>query len=133
MSGPNAIQHAGGRYRWAICALLFFVITINYVDRQVIGVLKPVIEAEMGWSEVDYGNIVTAFQASYGVGLLVVGRWLDKVGTRRGMAIAILLWSLAAAFHSAARTVLHFILARVALGIAALAADALMRRRSSPT
>ena len=121
-SAASAAIPAGGRYRWAICALLFFVITINYVDRQVIGVLKPVIEAEMGWSEVDYGNIVTAFQASYGVGLLVVGRWLDKVGTRRGMAIAILLWSLAAAFHSAARTVLHFILARVALGIAESAA-----------
>src|SRR3546814_12074861 len=75
-----------GRFRWAICALLFFVITINYVDRQVIGVLKPVIETDMGWSEVDYGNIVTAFQASYGIGLFLVGRWLDRVGTRRGLA-----------------------------------------------
>jgi ACS family hexuronate transporter-like MFS transporter len=118
----NAIPVAGGRYRWAICALLFFVITINYVDRQVIGVLKPIIEEEMGWSEVDYGNIVTAFQASYGLGLLVVGRWLDKIGTRKGMAIAIGLWSLAACFHAAARTVLGFILARVALGIAESAA-----------
>ena len=122
MSGPNAIQHAGGRYRWAVCALLFFVITINYVDRQVIGVLKPIIEDEMGWSEVDYGNIVTAFQASYGLGLLFVGRWLDRIGTRNGMAIAIGLWSLAACFHAAARTVLGFILARVALGIAESAA-----------
>lgn len=111
-----------GRFRWAICALLFFVITINYVDRQVIGVLKPVIESDMGWSEVDYGNIVTAFQASYGVGLLVVGRWLDRVGTRRGLAIAIALWSIAAAFHAGARSVLHFILARAALGIAESAA-----------
>ena len=122
MSGANAIQHAGGRYRWAICALLFFVITINYVDRQVIGVLKPIIEDEMGWSEVDYGNIVTAFQLSYGLGLLVVGRLLDRIGTRKGMAIAIGLWSLAACFHAAARTVLGFILARVALGIAESAA-----------
>ena len=122
MSGANAIQHAGGRYRWAICALLFFVITINYVDRQVIGVLKPIIEDEMGWSEVDYGNIVTAFQLSYGIGLLVVGRLLDRIGTRKGMAIAIGLWSLAACFHAAARTVLGFILARVALGIAESAA-----------
>ena len=118
----NAITQAGGRYRWAICALLFFVITINYIDRQVIGVLKPVIEADMGWSEVDYGNIVTAFQASYGLGLLVVGRWLDRVGTRKGMAIAIALWSLAACFHAAARSVLEFILARVALGVAESAA-----------
>jgi ACS family hexuronate transporter-like MFS transporter len=111
-----------GRYRWAICALLFCVITINYVDRQVIGVLKPIIEKDMGWSEVDYGNIVTAFQASYGVGMVLVGRWLDKVGTRKGVAIAIALWSLAAAFHSVARSVLAFILARAALGIAESAA-----------
>jgi ACS family hexuronate transporter-like MFS transporter len=118
----NVIQQPGGRYRWAICALLFFVITINYVDRQVIGVLKPIIEEDMGWSEVDYGNIVTAFQASYGIGLLVVGRMLDKIGTRKGMAIAIGVWSLAACFHAAARTVLGFILARIALGLAESAA-----------
>ncbi len=111
-----------GKYRWGICAMLFFVITINYIDRQIIGVLKPVIEEDLGWSEVDYGNIVTAFQASYGIGLLVVGRWLDKVGTRKGMAIAIALWSLAACFHAAARSVLAFILARVTLGIAESAA-----------
>jgi len=107
-----------GRYRWSICALLFCVITVNYVDRQVIGVLKPIIEKDMRWSEVDYGNIVTAFQASYGVGMILVGRWLDRIGTRRGMAFAIALWSVAAAFHSVARTVLQFILARAALGIA---------------
>jgi ACS family hexuronate transporter-like MFS transporter len=111
-----------GRYRWAICALLFFVITINYIDRQVLGVLKPVIEDDLGWSEVDYGNIVSAFQFSYGIGLLVVGRVLDRVGTRRGMAIAIALWSLAAMFHAWARTVLAFMLARVALGVAESAA-----------
>lgn len=122
MTGPNVITKPGGRYRWAICTLLFFVITINYIDRQVIGVLKPIIEEDMGWSEVDYGNIVTAFQASYGIGLLVVGKWLDRVGTRKGMAIAIFLWSLAAMFHGAARTVLAFILARVALGVAESAA-----------
>ncbi|HEY6816258.1 MAG TPA: MFS transporter [Croceibacterium sp.] len=111
-----------GRYRWAICALLFFVITINYIDRQVLGVLKPVIEDDLGWSEIDYSNIVLAFQASYAVGLLVVGRLLDRVGTRLGMAVAIALWSLAAMFHGAARTVLAFILARIALGLAESAA-----------
>src|SRR5690606_11280150 len=121
-AAPAAILKAGGRYRWAICALLFLVITINYVDRQVLGVLKPIIEEDMGWSEVDYGNIVTAFQASYGIGLLVVGRWLDRVGTRKGMAIAIALWSLAAMLHAAARTVLQFILVRIALGVAESAA-----------
>src|SRR5690606_19111226 len=108
LAGPRI-----GRYRWAICALLFFVITINYVDRQVLGVLKPVIEQDLGWSEVDYGNIVSAFQVSYGIGLLVVGRMLDRVGTRWGLAMAIALWSVAAMFHAAARTVLAFMLARV--------------------
>lgn len=111
-----------GRYRWSICALLFCVITINYVDRQVIGVLKPLIESDMGWSEVDYGNIVTAFQASYGIGMVLVGRWLDRVGTRKGVAIAIALWSVAAMFHAAARGVLAFVLARAALGLAESAA-----------
>jgi len=123
MSGnPNAIRTVRGRYRWAICALLFFVITINYVDRQVLGILKPVIEQDLGWSEVDYGNIVSAFQFSYGIGLLVVGRLLDRVGTRWGMAIAIALWSLAAMAHAGARSVLAFLLARVTLGIAESAA-----------
>ncbi len=118
----TGLQKPLGKYRWGICAMLFFVITINYIDRQIIGVLKPVIEEDLGWSEVDYGNIVTAFQASYGIGLLVVGRWLDKIGTRKGMAIAIALWSLAACFHAAARSVLAFIIARVTLGIAESAA-----------
>ena len=118
LADAGAITAPRGRIRWTICLLLFCVITINYVDRQVIGVLKPVIERDMGWSEVDYGNIVTAFQASYGIGLLFVGRLLDRIGTRRGMAIAIGLWSLAAAFHAGARSVLAFIVARCALGVA---------------
>ena len=118
----NTIVRAGGNYRWAICALLFFVITINYIDRQVLGVLKPLIEDDLGWSEIDYSNIVLAFQASYAVGLLVVGRLLDRAGTRLGMALAIGLWSLAAMFHGVARSVLAFMLARVVLGIAEAAA-----------
>ena len=122
MASLLQLARPAGRYRWGICALLFAVITVNYIDRQIIGVLKPVIEEDMGWSEIDYGNIVTAFQASYGIGLLVVGRWLDKVGTRKGMAIAITVWSLAACFHAAARSVLQFIFARVVLGLAESAA-----------
>lgn len=123
MSQQHAIPaKPAGKYRWGICAMLFCVITINYIDRQVIGVLKPVIEDDLGWSEVDYANIVTAFQASYAVGLLLVGRWLDKVGTRKGLAIALALWSLAACFHAAARSVLAFVLARMVLGLAEAAA-----------
>lgn len=122
-AGPQSGPYKpAGRYRWGICAMLFCVITINYIDRQVIGVLKPVIEDDLGWSEVDYANIVTAFQASYAVGLLLVGRWLDKVGTRKGLAIALALWSLAACFHAAARSVLAFVLARMTLGLAEAAA-----------
>jgi ACS family hexuronate transporter-like MFS transporter len=121
-AAPGTILKPGGHFRWAICALLFFVITINSIDRQVLGVLKPIIEDDLGWSEIDYGRIVLAFQASYAVGLLVVGRLLDKIGTRLGMAIAITLWSVAAMFHAAARTVLAFMLARVALGLAESAA-----------
>ncbi len=112
------VLQPGGRYRWSVCALLFFAITINYVDRQVIGVLKPLMEDELGWSEVDYGNIVTAFQASYAIGLLVVGRLLDKVGTRIGLGITIALWSVFAMLHGAASNVFHFVLARIGLGLA---------------
>lgn len=106
-----------GRYRWAICALLFFAITVNYVDRLVLGNLKSVFDAEFGWSETDYGNIVTAFQAAYAIGLLLMGRFIDAVGTRAGLAVAILVWSVAAMAHGAASSVTHFMLARFALGL----------------
>ncbi len=106
-----------GRYRWAICALLFFAITINYVDRQVLGVLKPVLETELGWSENDYANIVVAFQAAYAIGLLGFGRFMDLVGTRWGLAIAVSVWSVAAMAHAGARSVVQFALVRFALGL----------------
>jgi MFS transporter, ACS family, hexuronate transporter len=106
-----------GRYRWAICALLFFAITINYVDRQVVGVLKPLLEAEFGWTENDYANIVVAFQAAYAIGLLLVGRLIDAFGTRWGMALAIGVWSVAAAAHAGASSVFHFAASRFALGL----------------
>jgi len=119
---PCAMPAPQGRFRWAICALLFFVITTNYVDRQVISVLKPVIQKDIGFSEDEFGHIAAAFQASYGIGLLFVGRLLDRIGTRTGMAIAIGVWSIAAAFHAGARSVLAFIFARSALGLAESAA-----------
>src|SRR4051812_35325847 len=124
MTAVSAIAQPATRRgrRWLMCALIFLIVTVNYVDRQVIGVLKPLIEKDMGWSEVDYGNITATFQASYAVGLVLVGRWLDRVGSRRGVAIAIAVWSLAAAFHASARNVLHFVLARAALGLSESAA-----------
>jgi len=106
-----------GHKRWTICALLFFATTINYVDRQVIGILKPTLQAEFGWSETDYGNIVFWFQAAYAIGLLGTGRLLDRVGVRTGYGWAVAVWSIAAMAHALARTVAGFSVARFALGI----------------
>ena len=106
-----------GRRRWMICALLFFATTINYIDRQVIGILKPTLQAELGWTETDYGNIVFWFQAAYAVGLLVVGRVMDYLGTRRGFTFAIVFWSIAGAAHALASSVMGFSAARFALGL----------------
>ena len=90
-----------GRYRWWICALLFFASAINYIDRQVVGILKPTLQQQFAWSEVDYGYIVMAFQIAYAIGLVTAGRLIDRIGTRRGFALAVLLWSLAAMAHAA--------------------------------
>jgi len=106
-----------GYFRWAICALLFFATTINYIDRQVLGILAPDLQKSIGWTEIEYGNIVMAFQAAYALGLLLTGRLLDRMGTRLGFALAIALWSVAAMFHAAARSALGFGIARFALGL----------------
>ena len=106
-----------GRYRWVVCSLLLAAATVNYVDRQVIGVLKPVLQHDLGYTEIDYGNIVTAFQAAYAIGMLTMGRLMDRLGTRRGFSIAVGFWSLAAMAHAFATTVFGFSVARFALGI----------------
>lgn len=111
------MQKKSHGYRWRVVALLFFATTINYIDRQVIGVLKPYISSDLGWSEIDYGYIVMTFQIAYGIGLLITGKFLDKFGTRPGYAVAVFLWSIAGMAHSAARNVLTFSLARFFLGI----------------
>ncbi|MCX6630466.1 MAG: MFS transporter [Candidatus Solibacter sp.] len=105
------------RYRWVICALLFFATTVNYMDRQVLGILAPTLQKEIGWSESQYGLIVTAFQAAYAIGLLGVGRMIDLVGTRVGYIISVIWWSLAAMAHAAARSAFGFGVARFALGL----------------
>ena len=115
--GSRAAGQGHGRYRWVICALLFFAITINYVDRQVVGVLKPLLEDEFGWSENDYANIVLGFQTAYALGLLLAGRMIDVIGTRKGYSLAIGIWSLAAIAHAAATSIAGFIMARFALGL----------------
>ena len=85
-----------GSFRWTICGLLFLAATINYVDRQVIGILKPTLQAEFGWSEIDYADIVFAFQLAYAIGFLFAGRVMDLLGIKRGFALALTIWSLAA-------------------------------------
>ncbi|HEX3091786.1 MAG TPA: MFS transporter [Candidatus Angelobacter sp.] len=111
------MTQAVGHYRWTICALLFFGTTMNYVDRQVLGLLAPELQTRIGWTEVQYGYIVTAFQAAYALGLLLMGRLIDLIGTRVGYALSIGIWSLSAAAHALARTPLGFGAARFALGL----------------
>jgi ACS family hexuronate transporter-like MFS transporter len=106
-----------GRYRWSICALLFFATTINYIDRQVLGILAPVLREEIGWTEVQYGYIVTAFQFAYALGLLGAGKLIDKYGTKLGYLVSIAIWSVAAMAHALAKTPLGFGLARFSLGL----------------
>lgn len=91
-----------GYYRWVICALLFLASAVNYVDRQVIGILKPTLQHEFRWSELDYANIVFAFQLAYAIGFFFAGRVIDRVGTKAGYTIAIVIWSLAAIIHAEA-------------------------------
>jgi ACS family hexuronate transporter-like MFS transporter len=106
-----------GRYRWTICALLFFATTINYVDRQILGILAPTLEKEIGWSEIQYGYIVMAFQAAYALGLVIFGRLIDRFGTKAGYAVSITIWSFAAMGHALVRTVFGFGVARASLGL----------------
>ena len=106
----------GFGYRWRIVALLFAATTINYIDRQVLGILAPTLQQELRWSETDYGGIVSWFSLAYGFGLLGMGRVLDWIGVRRGFSLAIVVWSLAAMGHALARSVAGFSFARAALG-----------------
>ena len=102
--------------RWYICGLLFFATTINYIDRQVLSLLKPMLEKDLGWSEATYGWIVFAFQLAYASTMPLAGRAVDYLGTRLGYLVCICLWSVAAAAHSLASGALGFGMARFALG-----------------
>jgi ACS family hexuronate transporter-like MFS transporter len=119
MSNPSVPAHVDGRpavatsianarsvgyYRWLICGLLFFASTINYVDRQVVGILKPTLQAQFGWSEIDYADIVFAFQLAYAIAFLFAGRMMDWLGAKTGYAVALVVWSLAAIAHAEAPT-----------------------------
>jgi ACS family hexuronate transporter-like MFS transporter len=104
-------------YRWTVLALLFVATTINYVDRLVLGILGPTLTRELSWSETDYGDIVSWFTIAYGVGFLVSGWVIDRIGVKRGLAAAVVAWSLAAMAHALARTATGFSIARAALGL----------------
>ena len=104
-------------FRWIIVAILFFATTINYFDRFILGILAPLLEKEVGWNEIQYGYIVSAFQLAYAIGTLIVGYIIDKIGTRWGFALAVGLWSIASMFHAAARSWIGFALARLGLGL----------------
>ena len=108
-----------GNYRWLICALLFFATTINYVDRQILGILATDkgFQATISWNEAEYGYVQTVFQAAYALGLLLVGNLMDRFGTRKGFSFAISFWSVAAVCHSLAHSVMGFGAARFALGL----------------
>lgn len=106
-----------GRYRWRICAMLLAATTINYIDRQVLGVLAPELQKTFEWSEVQYGYIITCFQAAYAIGLLTAGAVIDRLGTKLGYALAICIWSLAAMSHALVGSVAGFMVARFALGL----------------
>lgn len=112
MQAPN-----GSRYRWVIVALLFAACTINYIDRQMIGVLKPTLSKEMGWTEGDYADIVFYFQLAYAVAYLVFGKIVDALGARLGYAIAVVVWTIGHMAHGLAGSVTQFALARAGLGI----------------
>lgn len=116
-SSTVAGAQRASRYRWVICALLFGATTVNYVDRGVLGVLAPELKESIGWSDTQYGDINAAFSAAYAIGFLLMGRFIDRVGTRIGYATALVVWSLAAAGHALARSAFGFGVARFLLGL----------------
>lgn len=108
---------AVGKYRWFVCALLFFATTINYIDRQILALLKPILDDELQWTNTEYGAVNAAFQFAYAVGLLGFGWFVDRVGPKIGYGVSIFAWSLAAAAHGLVATVGGFFWARIALGL----------------
>lgn len=113
----SSSKRALPNFRWVICGLLFFATTINYVDRQVLGLLAPLLQSKIGWNELQYGYIVMSFQWAYAIGLLVMGGVIDRIGTRIGYAMAITIWSVSAMAHALVRSAFGFGIARFALGL----------------
>ena len=106
-----------GRFRWVICALLFAATALNYVDRQIIALLQPLLAREYHWSEIDYSNIVFAFQLAYAIGYIVFGKLIDRMGARTGYALAVAIWTVAHVAHAWASSLTDFLVARFAIGL----------------
>src|SRR5450432_826241 len=111
------MRQSMGKFRWVVVSLLFFATTINYLDRQVIGLLKDSLAKDFNWSEKDYSRIVMAFSTAYAMALLIFGGLIDRIGTRLGYAVTIVIWSVAAMFHALASSTIGFGFARTALGL----------------
>lgn len=116
-TAPSVEIERSGRYRWIVVALLFSATVINYVDRQMLGVLKPALMQDLGWTEKNYASIIIWFQLAYAMGYLAFGRAIDRVGARVGFSVAFVIWQLAHMAHGAATTLTQFAMARFALGI----------------
>jgi ACS family hexuronate transporter-like MFS transporter len=117
--GPRLVS-AGtgtGKYRWLVCALLFLATTINYVDRQILSLLKPILDNELGWRNEEFGQVNAAFQGAYAAGLVLFGAFVDRFGTKIGYALSIGAWSMAALGHALVASVGGFFGARIALGL----------------
>lgn len=113
-----------GKYRWTICALLFFATTVNYLDRQVLSLLKPQLEELYGWSNTDYANITAVFQFVYAISMLFAGRFVDKLGTKWGYGWAIIIWSVGAIIHAYSISIGESLIAGLGfLGITAMSAS----------
>ena len=113
----NRPAATGNRVRWVLCGLLFFATTTNYLDRQVLGLLAPLLEKELHWTEESYGNMVAAFMFAYALAYLLSGRIVDRFGTRKGYAIFVGIWSLSSAAHAMVSSVFGFGVARFFLGV----------------
>jgi len=117
MSHPDHAKPVASKFRWVICALLFFACTVNYMDRQILGLLKPQLSELFKWTETDYGRMAIAFQFAYAIGQTLFGPFINWIGTKSAYACSVVFWSFAAMSHSLCRTVAGFSLARFALGL----------------
>src|SRR5215475_2187397 len=114
---PSPALGAASNYRWVICALLFFATTVNYIDRQILSLIKEILDKQIGWTNEQFGWVNSAFQLAYGVGLLGFGWFVDRFGTKIGYTVSITAWSVAAAAHALVGSVAGFLTARSALGL----------------